>query len=95
MFVDDRLVDGLPEVLCGLKLRGVGWEKEQTDSLGDCKIGLGVPAGVVEHENEHAVSAGPGLLGEGRRQGSKNALETPLETYQKRSPVAGDTNAVT
>jgi hypothetical protein len=93
VFVDDRLVDGLPEVLCGLKLRGVSWEKEQADSFGNCEVARGVSAGVVEHENEHAVSAG--LLAEGRQQGSKNGLETPLETYQKHSPVAGDTNAVT
>ena len=26
---------------------------------------------------------------------SKNSFDTPLETYQKVSPVAGDTNAVT
>ena len=27
--------------------------------------------------------------------GSKNGFETPLETYQKNSPVAGETKAVT
>ena len=69
MLVDDGLVDDLPEVLCGLKFGGVGWEKEQSDAVGNREVALGVPAGIVEHENDDAVSAGPGLLGEGGQQG--------------------------
>jgi len=39
------------------------------DSLRNREIAFGLPAGVVEHENDDAVSTGPGLLGEGREQG--------------------------
>jgi len=69
MLVDDGLVHDLPKVLCGLKLGGIGGEKEQADSFGNREVALGVPSGVVEHENNDAVSAGAGLLGEGRKQG--------------------------
>ena len=69
VLVDDGLVHDLPERFCGLKLGGVGWEEEQTEPLGNREVGLGVPAGVVEHENDDAVPASPGLLGEGGQQG--------------------------
>ena len=53
-----------------------------------------MPAGDVEHENDNAVFAGAGFLGEGRSNSSKNGFDTPLATYQKHSPVAGETKAV-
>jgi len=69
VFVDDGLVDGLPKMLCRLEFGRVWREKEQSDSFGNREVALGVPAGVVEHENDDAVFSGPGLLGEGRQQG--------------------------
>ena len=36
-----------------------------------------------------------GLRAKVSSKASKNSFDTPLETYQKVSPVAGDTNAVT
>jgi len=77
VLVDDGLVHDLPEVLCGLKLWGVGWEKEQAESLGNREVALGMPAGVVEDENDNAVSAGAGLLSEGRQQSLEERFRDP------------------
>jgi hypothetical protein len=37
----------------------------------------------------------PASSANSRSSASKNGLDTPFETYQKLSPVAGETNAVT
>jgi hypothetical protein len=74
VFVDDGLVDGLPKVLCGLKLGGVGRKEDQPDSLGDRQVAFAVPTGVVERENDDPIPASPGFLGEGRQQGLEERL---------------------
>jgi len=44
----------------------------------------------MEHrQNVAGISSGPPQCA------SKKGLDTPFETYQKLSPVAGETNAVT
>jgi hypothetical protein len=55
-----------------------------------------VPAGVVEHEQDGAVDAGLRFTRKGFYQRrKKNGFETPSCTYQKVSPVAGETKLVT
>jgi hypothetical protein len=54
-----------------------------------------VPAGVVEHEQDDAVRPAPASRAKSASTSSKSCLETPVERYQKLSPVLGETKAVT
>lgn len=68
MFVDDRLVEDLPEMLGGLKFGSIGWQEEKADSVRNLQIAQPTPSGVVEHENDDAVATGAGLFGESCEQ---------------------------
>ena len=94
VLVDDRLVDMGPEGLGRLQLGGVGREIDEADAVGHREAGLGVPAGAVEHEEDDAVAAGPGLAGEEREDVLEKRL-VDAARYQKLSPVAGETKAMT
>jgi hypothetical protein len=54
-----------------------------------------MPSGVVEDENDGSMKASAGLAAKVLSSASKNGFETPSCTYQKVSPLAGDTKAVT
>jgi len=96
VLVDDGLVDERPEGLGGLHLRGVGRLEDQTEPLWHDKAGFAVPAGIVEHKDDDPFApAAPASSANRRSNASKKGLETPFETYQKTSPVAGETKAVT
>ena len=72
--VDDGFVHVDPEGLGGLQLGGVCREVDETDALGHDKTGRAVPAGVVEPEEDDAVSPGAGFPGEER----EHVLEVAL-----------------
>ena len=74
VFVDDWFVDDFLKVLCGLKFGRVGREKKKPDSVGNCQIGFAMPTGVVEDENDDAISTCSGFCGEGRQQGFKERI---------------------
>ena len=99
--VDDRLVDQGPEMLGRLQLRAVGRQEHQADPLGDGQALRSVPAGVVQHEDDVAFSAGAGLPREAvfraklASSASKKGLERPLQRYQTVSPLVGCTKATT
>jgi len=94
--VDDRLVEVDPQRLSGLELRGIGRQVDETDPLRNGETRRAVPAGVVEHEQDDAVSPGAGLSwAKSASTSSKSRLDTPVDRYQKLSPVLGETKAVT
>ena len=66
--VDNGFVHQRPEVLGRLQLRAVGREEDEADPLGDDQTLRAMPAGVVEHEDDVALTARPGLAGEGGEQ---------------------------
>ena len=94
--VDDRLVDVGPQRLGRLELGRVGWEMDEAEAIGHGEAGRAVPAGVVEHEHDDPLRPGAGLAREEREHVLEVARgKTPVERYQKLSPVAGETKAVT
>ena len=95
VLVDDSLVDVDPERLGRLQFGGIGRQIDEPDALGHGEAGFGVPAGAVEHQDDDAVAAGAGLAAKSARVPSKSSLSTPVERYQKLSPVAGETKVVT
>ena len=95
VLVDDRLVDKRPKSFGGLQLRGVGWQINEANAIGDFEISWPMPPRIVEHEKDDAAQARFGSRAKVASSASKNSFDTPLETYQKVSPVAGETNAVT
>lgn len=62
--VDDRLVDERPEVFSRLDFRGVGRQVDEPDPVGDGEVLQRVPAGIVEHEDDDAVTPGAGCARE-------------------------------
>ena len=46
--IDDRLIHQWPEMLGGLEFRGIGWQEDEADPVGDGQALRSVPAGVVE-----------------------------------------------
>ena len=96
VLVGDGLVDMRPERLGRRELGGVGRQVDEAEALGHDEAGRAVPAGVVEHEQDHAVGSGARLAGEEREHVLEVARGTmPVERDQKLSPVAGETKAVT
>ena len=93
MLVEDGLVDDLPQMFGGLKFRRVGGQEDEPDSLGNLQVGLSVPAGVVEDENDDAVAPGSGLFGEGRQQRFEERLRDAVgnvpETFAGRGRDEG------
>src|ERR1039458_8559242 len=83
VLVDDGLVDQRPQRLGRLHFRGVGGLEDEPNAVGNDEAGFAVPAGVVERQDDAPLAPGAGF-----------GLDTPFETYQKLSPVAGETNAV-
>src|SRR3954454_10491786 len=61
--VRERLIQNGPEVLGGLKLRGVRGRVSEPDPIWHAQVGCGVPAGAVEPEHEAAIPSGPRLAG--------------------------------
>lgn len=74
MPVGYRLVEEGPEVFGRLQFRRVGRQVDEPDAVGDGEARLGVPAGVVEHQNDDAVASGAGLA----REGGEHHLEERL-----------------
>ena len=80
--VGDRLVDVGPQRLGRLEFGGVepapdliwGQEVDEADAVGDCEAGCPVPAGVVEHEHDHAFRPGARLA----RKEREHVLEVAL-----------------
>ena len=95
MPVDDRLVDVGPQRLGRLKLGAVGRQANELQAIGHGEARRAVPASVVEHEQDDAIWPRTGLTGEEREDVLEVALGNPVERYQKLSPVAGETKAVT
>ena len=82
-----------------LKLGRVAGQVNQPEALGHNQVRLGVPAGVVEPKHDDALPSCPGPAPASRANSAssaaKNGLDTPFDTDQKVSPVAGNTKAVT
>lgn len=71
VLVGERLVEHGPETLGGLELRAVRWQVDEPNAVGNTQAGSGVPAGVVEHQDDDPLPAGAGLL----RKGGQKLLE--------------------
>ena len=61
---DDRLVDKRPKSFGGLQLRGVGWQINEANAIGDFEISWPMPPRIVEHEKDDAAQR---LRSRGRR----------------------------
>ena len=91
-------VNERPKSFGGLQLGTIRRQINEANTIGDFEIGWPMPSRIVEHEQDDAAQARasrPRL-----RKGFEQSLEgipstRRWETYQKVSPVAGDTNAVT
>ena len=57
-----------------LKFGRVGRQEEKLDTIGGFQIGFAMPTGVVQDENDDAITTRPGLLGESRQQGFEERL---------------------
>jgi len=96
MLVDDGLVDERPQRLRRLQFRRVGREKDEPHAVENSQPRFAMPASVVDHENDGSVNASAGFTRKKvSSSASKNGFDTPSNKYQKVSPVAGDTKAVT
>ena len=74
----------------------MGRQVDEADALGDREAGHAVPSGVVEHQEDDPFLTRAGLAREEREHVLEVARgKTPVERYQKLSPVAGETKAVT
>ncbi len=72
--IDDRLVHQGPEVLGRLEFGGIGRQEDQADPVRNREAFGSMPAGVVEHEDDAALAACPGLAGEAGEQFGKEGL---------------------
>ena len=79
----------------GLQLWRIGRQEEKAYSVRNLEIGWAMPSGIVENKDDDAVAGRLRLPANASNKASKNGFETPLEMYQKHSPVAGETKAVT
>ena len=66
--IDDWLIHQGPEVLGRLEFGGIGRQEDQADPIGDGLAFESMPAGVVEHEDDAALAACPGLARKGGQQ---------------------------
>src|SRR3954470_347174 len=66
--VGEWLIQDGPQVFCGLKLGRVRGEGDAPDPLRHSQVGCGVPAGVVEPEDDDALPSRPSLTGKQRQQ---------------------------
>jgi hypothetical protein len=74
MPIDDGLIHQRPKMLCGLEFGRVGRQEDEADPLGDDQALGSMPAGIVEHEDDAALAAGAGLMGEGGEQFGEEGL---------------------
>src|SRR3712207_8726466 len=74
MRVDHRLVDQRPEMLGRLQFRRIRRQEDEADPVGDGDTLEAVPAGVVEHQDDVALSTRAGLPGEGGEQGREEGF---------------------
>ena len=63
VLIDERGVAQRPEVLGGLQLGRIGWQKEQVHVVGHAQAQTGVPAGAIEDEHDLLAGARPRLTG--------------------------------
>ncbi|MGA7324236.1 MAG: hypothetical protein WBX25_07095, partial [Rhodomicrobium sp.] len=69
--------------------------RETVHAFWDLQPGFTMPAGVIENKDtmvRHIPA--PASRANASSSASKNRFDTPLEMYQKVSPVAGETKAV-
>ena len=95
MFVDDGLVDEGPQRFGGLHFRGVGGLEDEMETFRHDEAGFAVPAGVSSTRTMIRSRPAPASSANRRRSASNSGFDIPFETYQKTSPVAGETNVVT
>ena len=93
--VDDGFVDVDPEGLGGLQLRGVGRQVDEADAFGDGEPGAVCQPAPSRTRMMIRSRPAPASRAKSARVSSKSSLSTPVERYQKLSPVAGETKAVT
>jgi hypothetical protein len=68
VFVDRRLVNMNPQRFDGLQFGGVGRQVDEPDPPGQDEPLPGVPAGIVQHEDDDAPRPRAGLLCKERKQ---------------------------
>ena len=78
VLVCERLVEDRPQVLGGLKLGGVRGQVGEPDPIWHDQVRLGVPAGAVEPEHDHALASRPGLAGKQRQERGEERLGHPV-----------------
>jgi hypothetical protein len=104
--VDDRLVDKRPKGFGRLQLGTIGRQINEANAIGNFEIGLPMPylrnrlgsdcsAALSSTSKMMRLKPAPASRAKVSSKASKNSFATPLETYQKVSPAAGGTNAVT
>jgi hypothetical protein len=48
--IGNALVGERPQPLAGLQLGRIGWQEEQLNTIGDHKVGTGMPTRLIEHQ---------------------------------------------
>ena len=61
--VDNGLVDDRPQTLGRLQVRRVGRQIDEANAVRHGQVRFAVPAGIVEHQQDGALTPGAGLAG--------------------------------
>ena len=93
--VDDRLVEVDPQGLGGLELGGAGGRKTRRIPSGMTRPGERCQPALSSTSTMIRSRPAPASRAKTARMASKSSLETPVERYQKLSPVLGETKTVT
>ena len=93
--VDDGFVDEGPQRLRRLDFRGVGGWKTRRMPSGTSSPASPCQPALSRVSTMRRPRPAPASSAKAFKSASKNGFDTPSETYQKVSPDAGETNAVT
>src|SRR3954467_227359 len=74
MPIDDRLIHQRPETFGGLELRAVWRQEDEADPVRDGQVFGSMPARVVEHEDDAALTARAGFARESGEQFGEEGL---------------------
>jgi hypothetical protein len=87
VFVCDGLVEERPKTFCGLKLRTIGWQIDELDTLRDGEIFRAVPSGVVKDQQDDPLASGTGFFGKGGKEFLEQRFVHAIAEIPERLPA--------